>query len=609
VAETKLGVDSAAVLPLPRVSAVELHRFKGFHEFTVSLGELAVLIGPNNAGKSSVVGALAAASHMLRVAMKFRASARRFRGERVVWTHEFTTNQVGLDEDSLRWESRGDEVQIRVAFGNGSRLIAVWPPAGEGSPYFFVQSSDRRSPREPSEVRALLPALDVVPSLAPLERSEDLHDARYVRDSVRTRNASRNFRNQLLLCHRAEMPGCDWNEFQEFLHRWLPEITLGDPELGESGINIYYRDEMAQAWKEIVWAGDGFQVFLQNLFHLYRLREARVIVLDEPDVYLHADLQRRLIQVTASSPAQLVLATHSAEIAAEVGTPAIVWMDRSRTRAVRAPSDDALAQISGSIGSQFNLRLARTLRARMTLFVEGDDAVYIKRAAHVLGCISVANERNLAIVPIEGRDNWKRLEGFAWLNQHLLAGSLEPLLILDRDYHSIDSVEQLKQTLGQWGVLLHVWDRKEFESYLLCPPAIARASGIDEAAIADALAEITLPKYEEVLFQMASSWKQDFPDDRRLADTTLMKRFVGPLRKMWGNPVERLWHCPAKDCLSELNSVLASRGARTVSFDGILRQMHQGDVPSELSDLIRRIERKLRPQGNIDPKRPSSPSG
>ncbi len=583
----------------PRLTAVELHRFKGFRDFTVSFGNLAVLIGPNNAGKSSVVGALSAASHMLRVAMKFRASSRQFRGERVVWAHEFTTSQVGLDEDSLRWESRDEEVQVRVMFSDGSRLIAVWPPTGEGSAYFFVQSSDRKSPREPSEIRAMLPAVDVVPALSPLERSEELHDARYVRDSVRTRYASRNFRNQLLLCYRGEMPGCEWSEFQEFLHRWLPEVNLGDPELGDRGINIYYRDEMTQAWKEIVWAGDGFQVFLQNLFHLYRLRDARIIVLDEPDVYLHADLQRRLIQVTASSKAQLVLATHSAEIAAEVGTPAIVWMDRSRVRAVRAPTDDALSQISGSIGSQFNLRLARALRARLTLFLEGDDAVYLKRLASTLGCNSVANERNLAVVPIEGRDNWRRLEGFAWLTQHLLAGSVEPLLVVDRDYHSIESVEQLKRTVGLWGVALHVWERKELESYLLCPPAIARASGVSEADITEDLANITLPKYEEVLFQAIASWKQDFPDDRRLADATIAKRFVEPLRKTWQDPLERLWRSPAKDCLSELNRVLALKEARTVSFDSVVRQMRASDIPQELSEFIRFVERKLKPQTGV----------
>jgi predicted ATPase len=595
VGANNLGGENAGTELPPRLTSVELHRFKGFREFTLSFGDLAVLIGPNNAGKSSVVGALAATSHMLRVAMKFKASTRQIRGERVVWAHQFTTNQVGLDEDSLRWESRDEEAQIRVTFANGARLIAVWPSPGKGSPYFFIQSSDRRSPREPSEVRSLVPAVDVVPALAPLERNEELHDARYVRDTVRSRNASRNFRNQLLLCHNGELPGCEWGQFQEFLHQWLPEIVLGDPELGDTGINIYYREEMTPAWKEIVWAGDGFQVFLQNLFHLYRLREARIIVLDEPDVYLHADLQRRLIQVTSNSKAQLLVATHSAEIAAEVGTPSIVWMDRTRSRAVRAPSDDALSQISGSIGSQFNLRLARALRARLTLFVEGDDAVYIKRLAQTLGCISVANERNLAIVPIEGRDNWKRLEGIAWLNKHLLEGSVESLLVVDRDYHSTESVDQLRQSLSGWGVALHVWERKEIESYLLCPPAMARASGTSETVIKEALAAITLPKYEEVLFQTVATWKQDVPEDRRLADATVAKRFVDSLRKVWQDPAERLWRCGAKDCLSELNQVLASKEARTLSFDGVVRHMRTDDIPPELTNLVRSIERKLKP--------------
>lgn len=317
-------------------------------------------------------------------------------------------------------------------------------------------------------------------------------------------------------------------------------------------------------------------------------------MLDEPDIYLHADLQRRLVQVAGSSEAQLILATHSTEIAAEVGIPAIVWMDRTRTHAVRAPADDALSRLSGSIGSQFNLRLARALRARLTLFLEGDDATHLKRLARSLGCLSVANERNLAIVPIEGRDNWKRLEGLAWLNQHLLAGSVDPLLVLDRDYHSAESVDELKRTLREWGVAVWVWDRKELENYLVCPPAIARASGVSEADIAELLARITLPMYEEVLFQSVASWKQDFPDDRRLADATVAKRFIDPLRKAWADPIERLWRCPAKECLTALNRELAARDARPVSFDGVVRQMHVSDVPSELSDLIRFVERKLK---------------
>jgi len=576
-----------------RISSVDFRRFKAFRNFSVSFGDTAILIGPNNAGKTTVIGAISAASNMLRIAKRLKPSLRQVRGEDVVWAYEFSASQVGLDEDSLRWESRDEDVQMRVTFADGSRLTAVWPWSGGAPPHFLIETSDRRSLRQPADVRALLPAIDVVPALTPLERREDLHDPQYVRDSIRQRYASRNFRNQLLLCHRGEMPGCDWSEWKEFLHRWLPEISLGEPELTESGINVYYRDDMAQAWKEIVWAGDGFQVFVQELFHLYRLREANVVVLDEPDIYLHADLQRRLVQAALSSQAQLILATHSAEIAAEVGTPAIVWMDRTRSQAIRAPSDDALSRLSGSIGSQFNLRLARVMRSRLTIFVEGSNGVYLKQIARTLGCMYVANERDLAIVPIAVPDSWKHLEGLAWLKEHLFAGSVQSLLLVNRDYHSLESVEELRTTLHDWGIAVKVWERRELESYFLSPTVIARASNIAANVIGSVLARITSAMYEEILFQHVALWKQDFPEDREVADQTVATKFVEYLSNAWNDQSEWLWRCPAKQCLSALNRELEQIGGKPVSFDGLVREIRATEVPPELSDLIRSLEKRL----------------
>jgi predicted ATPase len=120
----------------PHLSSVDFRRFKAFRNFSVSFGDTAVLIGPNNAGKTTVIGALIATSHMLRQAKRLKPNLRQLRGEDVVWAHEFTTSQVGLDEDSLRWESRDEEVQVRVTFADGSRLTAVWPWSGGDPPHF-----------------------------------------------------------------------------------------------------------------------------------------------------------------------------------------------------------------------------------------------------------------------------------------------------------------------------------------------------------------------------------------------------------------------------------------------------------------------------------------
>src|SRR5205823_1555341 len=122
------------------------------------------------------------------------------------------------------------------------------------------------------------------------------------------------------------------------------------------------------ATRELVWAGDGMQVYVQVLLHLFRNRAADVVVLDEPDVYLHADLQRRLLRLLTEMGTQAIIASHSTELVAEAPPESVVWIDRSRSVAIRAPSGPVLTELSSTIGSQFNLRLARVLRSRVALF-------------------------------------------------------------------------------------------------------------------------------------------------------------------------------------------------------------------------------------------------
>jgi predicted ATP-dependent endonuclease of OLD family len=317
-----------------------------------------------------------------------------------------------------------------------------------------------------------------------------------------------------------------------------------------------------------------------------------VVVLDEPDVYLHADLQRRLMQAAMGLGCQVIVATHSSEVAAEVGSASVVWMDRSRKRSVRAPDDTLLDQIAGALGSQFNLRLARVLRARLALFVEGNDAGVLKRIARTIGAKRFAAEAGLALVPIGGVSNLRRLDGFAWLNKNLLQGAVEGCVLVDRDYHSPDFVSVMVADMKSAGLECLVWERKELESYLLVPSALARASGCSVEDIDDLLAGITQNMYEDVLFQHMATVKQDFPDKRRLADHTLGKDFRW-LKEAWKDPQVRLWRCSPKDVLSELNGALQDRGKKAISVERLAGALRADEVPDEMRKLIQRLEKRL----------------
>ena len=144
---------------------------------------------------------------------------------------------------------------------------------------------------------------------------------------------------------------------------------------------------------------------------------------------------------------------------------------RGRTR--------VLAKLNAVLGSGFNLGLAHALRSRVALFVEGQDMRMLRNLARAVGAENVRNERGLAVIQLGGSSDWHPVQPFAWLSRELLGNTVKIYVLLDRDYRSDATVEALRDALKGSDVHVHVWHRKELESYLLVPEAIARASGMD----------------------------------------------------------------------------------------------------------------------------------
>src|SRR5665809_74762 len=119
----------------------------------------------------------------------------------------------------------------------------------------------------------------------------------------------------------------------------------------------------------------------------------------------------RSTQSRSSAASDVYKRQHSAEIVVEAEPSSIVWVDKSRRRAVTAPESDLLAELAGAIGSQFNLRAARALKTDLALFVEGNDNVILKNIARTIGANGVANEKRIAVAPLGGVTNWHKLEG------------------------------------------------------------------------------------------------------------------------------------------------------------------------------------------------------
>jgi hypothetical protein len=510
--------------------------------------------------------------------------------------------------ENLRHEFHSVETRVELHFKGGSSLTAVWPaPNGDedveeddGYEYlpeptpqetygFFYLRRPGGQPRRPKEVRDVFPEMGVVPILTPIEHKEEVLTKEHVRQNVDGRLASRHFRNHLYWIEEF-VSGGSFEDFSNFCAEWLPEIELTELSQRGNELDVYYKEAGSRVEKEVFWAGDGVQVWLQVLFHLYRLQGARTVVLDEPDVYLRADLQRRLVRLLESRACQTITATHSAEVLGESSPGSVVWIDRARRQSVRAPEAAMLSSLSVALGTQFNLRLARALRTHVALFVEGDDMKVLRNLARTAGAKSVANETAIAEIPLQGFSHWEEAEAFSWLANDLLEKSVRVVVVLDRDYRDDEAVHAVVERFAKLGVHAHVWRRKELESYLLVPDAIARLSGADPEWARETLAGVAENLKPKVFSRMHA---QRFEDERRLRSgvhiVSVTDTFQNEFESLWGAS-DRVALCPAKDVLRATNLALQAKGLKTVSAWSLSRQLRASEIDPEVAGLLDMVE-------------------
>ncbi len=572
-----------------RIQQLDLWNFKAFERFTMTLGANAFLVGPNNAGKSTLIAAARVAAGMLEHASRRKATGYRAHGQRRVNTHLLRADQYGLVTENLRHQFRSGESAVSVRTDTDLILTGVWPSDDDDrpEPFFYLRRPDERSISQPSIVRDLTGQIGIIPGLYPLNHTETVREETYLRSNFQSSRSSQHARNQLLLIEGDD----EFEDFNEFVTFWLPEVeelsvsTRPGKELGDREIDVLVRERGDRTPKELFWVGDGMQIFMQILTHLWRLRSADVVILDEPDLYLHADLQRRLVRLLDSTNAQTITATHSSEMLAEASSESVVWVDKSRRRAIRRPKPASLEDMSTQIGSSFNLRLATALRARTVVFVEGDDMSIIREVAKTIGAADLAGERNCAVIEIKGFSNWVQVEPFKWFVSDFLDGSVDVFVLLDRDYRADGDVGKVRLTLESIDVHAHVWQRKELESYLLDAAALARVSNSSTADISTQLESITDAMTEDVLAQFAEKRHFFGPSGKKDLARTISETNA-ELRPQVVDPVWRLRRYPAKAILNALNQALQEAGSTTVSTKNLARQLRRSEIPDEMRDWL-----------------------
>jgi hypothetical protein len=571
------------------IRLVEFLRFRGFARLRVELLPHAYIVGPNSAGKSTVLEAIALAEQCLRIARRKLATIR-VADRRQTWKAYPLPSDSNDGDDPVRYDFGKEETRVSVQWTNGARVNIVWPEEIDGDEvgFFYLEQDNGRQPESTQATRALFVPVIIVPLITPLEKFEEIKTAVYIEAHQTTRLASRHFRNNMFLMKKSG----EYEGFKEFCQIWLPEVKLLEVALNASAnrLVVFYADAGSRTPKELSWAGDGIQIWVQLLWHLYRARGATTIVLDEPEVYLHPDIQRRLVRLLDGLNAQIVLASHSADVIAEAPPDGVLWVDRKSGGARRAKSQRVLSDLSASLGSSFNLALARSMRSRLIIASDCQDPRVIRILAKHIGAAHIADEHTVSIIQLRKPGQFTNGQCLGTSLRSVLPNSLPAVLLLQSGYRPSFHNIKIAASLIAPDVTTCFLPGPEIENYLLDPETIAKASGASTETVAIRLAEIHEGLRERTRGAFITANVECAPEGRAV---DALVEAESNFDNTWALRETRKKLIRGMDVIEALNVWLERDGYRIVSGYSLARAIKPQAIASEILHVLLGIEDKI----------------
>lgn len=466
---------------------IEIENFKRFGaRQRIELDHPAVLIGPNNCGKTSAIQALALWSQAVRTWYDVRkdSSARERTATslnrlnivavpvtrtRFFWhnTHVRKANKdipmvltVGVEYNgkvrplAMRFRSQGDE------------LVYCTPDESVSGDLDFIKHAASL------RVELLYP-------MSGLDTEEPVLQPGRVDVLLGQGRTADVLRNLCLAVARSSAQ--DWERVVELMHR-LFKVRLEQPEESSRGsITMQYRQAGVKEALDISSAGRGMLQMLLVFAYLYSHKRS-VLLVDEPDAHLEILRQKQvyvlLRDIASENGSQVVMVTHSEVILDEA-------LDTNLTLLLEGRADD-LARKQDIRNSLKHFGAEHYVKARergYVLYVEGGTDVDMlrglaQRLAHPVAEIwderinSFYVQNNYPLQDVDAE--LERVEGGFGLTPRDHFNALRNLLPTLRGLAILDNDGQNRQDRDEGALKIRYWRRYEAENYFITPELLRR---------------------------------------------------------------------------------------------------------------------------------------
>ncbi|MCC5840002.1 MAG: AAA family ATPase [Opitutales bacterium] len=514
---------------------IEIQNFKRFGDRQrLELDHPAVLIGPNNCGKTSAIQAVALWSQAVKTWYDARRDSTAKERPSVSLNR---LNIVAVPVQRTRFFWHNSRIQ-----GTPLLLTAGVEFKGEVRPLTmkFIHRGDEVIYCSPDD--SGMASLDLVEHAASinvellypmsgLETEEPILQPGRIDVLLGQGQTAQVLRNLCLMVWKSSSK--DWKRVV-FLMKRLFHVELGTPqETSRGGIELHYRQPGVKDALDVALSGRGFQQMLLIFAYLFSHKRS-VLLVDEPDAHLEILRQKQvyvlLRDIATENLSQVVIVTHSEVILDEA-------LDTNLTLLIEGTADN-LARKSDIRNSLKHFGAAHYVKARArgyVFYVEGGTDIDMLRALAEKIDHPLKDEWDERINSFYVQNNYpettadselERVEGGFGVTPHKhfhglreLLPNLKGLAILDNDGRGRANAEN-----GALKVLY--WQRYEAENYFITPDllrryALAQYQGME-------LFDSFGPQINEVLDQLTleqvfggnladfKTWKESPPDAARI---------------------------------------------------------------------------------------------
>lgn len=466
------------------LKSVRIQGFKGIIDASVDLEPFNILVGANNAGKSSVIQGLHFAVAILQsIALEG------------LWANPYTGLQRSLSPSQLIYSPTDDiytlgiggtmaqspkpQIHFELVLSTGE-AIGLGIRKGRNR-NIRVDVSNPGAARRLSSLES--PFTIFSPGLAGIAKNEP-----WVSDGVLLRTLARGDANLVLRNILLRLwDTVEWQLLIEDLHAIFPGLELSVTFRDKTDENITVDISRKGMKVPLELAGTGVLQTIQILSYIHNFTP-EMIVLDEPDSHLHPNNQRLLCalleMISEERGTQVLLTTHSRHVLYAVGTtPAFLWVRSGTVQSASVEDDIGVLLDIGALDAK-----ERLSDSAVKVFVFTEDTSF-----HLLRCLLKASGFELdatEIIAYNGVTKTRNLRPLISILRHQNPHA-KVVLHRDRDYLTDAEVASWEEEVRRFHVEPFITQGLDVESHFLDVGSLELANtGIDTNWFCGAISEI-----------------------------------------------------------------------------------------------------------------------